>query len=39
MAHAVLLSPDRSKPDALTVVGVDRRSADFGKIVDRLDML
>jgi hypothetical protein len=27
-----------SKPDALTVIGVDRRSANFGKTVDRLDM-
>jgi len=39
LAYGVLLSPDRLKPDALTVAGVDRRSANFGKTVDRLDML
>jgi hypothetical protein len=36
LAYAVLLSPDRSKQDTLTVVGVNRRSADRGKTVDRL---
>jgi hypothetical protein len=36
LAYAVLL-PDRSKRDALTVVGVNRRSAKPGKTVDRLD--
>jgi 56kDa selenium binding protein (SBP56) len=38
LAYAVLLSRDRLKPDVLMVVGVDRRSANFGKTVDRLDM-
>jgi hypothetical protein len=38
LAYAVLLSRDRLKPDVLTVVGIDRRSANFGKTVDRLDM-
>jgi hypothetical protein len=37
LAYAFLLSPDRSKQDTLTVVGVNRRSADRGKTVDRLD--
>src|SRR5580692_8014999 len=31
LAYAVLLSRDRLKPDVLTVVGIDRRSANFGK--------
>jgi selenium-binding protein 1 len=38
LANAVLLSPDRSKPDALAVVDVDWRSANFGKTVFWLDM-
>jgi len=38
LAYTVLLSLDRSKPDALAVIDVDRRSANFGKTVYRLDM-
>ena len=32
LAYTVLLSPDHSKPDALAVIDVDKRSANFGKI-------
>ena len=38
LAYTVLLSPDRSKPDALAVIDVDRSSANFGKTVHQLDM-
>ncbi|HSU98660.1 MAG TPA: selenium-binding protein SBP56-related protein [Roseiarcus sp.] len=38
LAYTLLLSPDHSKPDALAVVDVDRKSATFGKAVYRLDM-
>jgi 56kDa selenium binding protein (SBP56) len=38
LAYTVLLSPERSKPDALAVVDVDRSSPSFGKTVYRLDM-
>jgi hypothetical protein len=38
LAYAVLLSHDRSKQDALTVVGVNRRSANRGKTVEPRDM-
>ena len=37
-AYTALLSPDRSQPDALAVVGVERGSADFGKVVHTLVM-
>jgi hypothetical protein len=37
LAYAVLLSPDRPKQGALMVVGINRRSANGGKTVDRLD--
>jgi hypothetical protein len=36
--HMPFIVAQCSKPDALTVIGVDRRSANFGKTVDRLDM-
>jgi selenium-binding protein 1 len=36
--YTVLLSPDRSRPDALAVVDVDRASKTFGTVVYRLDM-
>jgi hypothetical protein len=32
LPYAVLLAPDRSKQDALTVVGVNRRSANRGRL-------
>jgi selenium-binding protein 1 len=38
LAYTVLLSPDRSKPDALAVIDLDRGSADFSKAIYRLDM-
>ena len=38
LAYTVLLSPDRTKPDALAVVDVDKSSANFGKAIYRLDM-
>jgi selenium-binding protein 1 len=36
--YTALLSPDRSRPDALAVVDVDRSSKTFGKVLHRLDM-
>lgn len=36
--YTALLSPDRSRPDALAVVDVDRSSKSFGKMLYRLDM-
>ena len=38
LAYTVLLSSDRTKPDALAVIDVDRTSAAFGKAIYRLDM-
>jgi selenium-binding protein 1 len=38
LAYTVLLSPDRSRPDALAVVDVDKQSDNFGKAIYRLDM-
>ena len=38
LAYAVLLSLDRSKPDALAVIDVDGSSVNYGKAVYRLDM-
>jgi selenium-binding protein 1 len=37
-AWTVLLSPDRSRPDALAAVNVDRGSADYGRVIDTLVM-
>ena len=38
IAYTVLLSPDRSRPDALAVVDVDPASRKFGTVLHRLDM-
>src|SRR5881628_1709650 len=38
IAYTVLLSPDRSRPDALAVVDVDPKSKTFGSMLYRLDM-
>jgi selenium-binding protein 1 len=37
-AYIVMLSPDRSQPDALAVVDVDRASKDFGKVIHTVVM-
>jgi selenium-binding protein 1 len=37
-AYTLMLSPDGSQPDALAVVGVDRASPDFGKVVHTVVM-
>ena len=38
IAYTVLLSPDRSQPDALAVIDVDPQSASHGKVISRLLM-
>jgi methanethiol oxidase len=38
IAYTALLSPDRSRPDALAVVDVDRASSSYGTMLYRLDM-
>ncbi|MEO5658628.1 MAG: selenium-binding protein SBP56-related protein [Polaromonas sp.] len=38
IAYTVLLSPDRSRPDALATVDVDPASASYGSVLHRLDM-
>jgi selenium-binding protein 1 len=38
LAYTVLLSPDRSRPDALAVVDVDPTSKTVGSVLYRLDM-
>ena len=38
IAYTVLLSPDRSRPDALAVVDVDPKSKTYGSVLNRLDM-
>ena len=38
IAYTVLLSPDRSRPDALAVIDVDPQSPTYGTMVNRLDM-
>lgn len=38
IAYTVLLSPDRSRPDALAVIDVDPQSAAYGSVIHRLDM-
>jgi methanethiol oxidase len=38
LAYTVLLSPNRSRPDALAVVDVDPTSKTFGSVLYRLDM-
>src|SRR4029434_7476874 len=38
IAYTALLSPDRSRPDALAVVDVDPQSASYGTVLHRLDM-
>ena len=38
IAYTVLLSPDRSRPDALAVIDVDPQSAAYGTVINRLDM-
>jgi selenium-binding protein 1 len=38
IAYTALLSPDRSRPDAIAVVDVDPTSKQFGQVLHRLDM-
>ena len=38
IAYTVLLSPDRSRPDALAVVDVDAKSKSYGSVLNRLEM-
>src|SRR5687767_15328326 len=38
IAYTALLSPDRSRPDALAVVDVDPTSKTYGKVLNRLEM-
>jgi selenium-binding protein 1 len=38
IAYTVLLSPDRSRPDALAVIDVDPQSPAYGTLIYRLDM-
>ena len=38
LAYTVLLSPDKSKPDALATVDVDPASKTYGTVLSRLDM-
>ena len=38
IAYTVLLSPDRSKPDALAVIDVDPQSATYGAVINKLVM-
>jgi selenium-binding protein 1 len=38
IAYTVLMSPDRSRPDALAVIDVDPRSAAYGSVINRLVM-
>jgi selenium-binding protein 1 len=38
IAYTVLLSPDRSRPDALAVVDVDPASKTYSRVLHRLDM-
>jgi selenium-binding protein 1 len=38
IAYTVLLSPDRSRPDALAVIDVDPQSATYGSVINRLVM-
>ena len=38
IAYTALLSPNRSRPDALAVIDVDRTSKTFGTMLHRLDM-
>ena len=38
LAYTVLLSPDKSKPDALATVDVDPTSKTYGTVLSRLDM-
>ena len=37
IAYTALLSPDRSRPDALAVVDVDPKSKTYGSVLSRLD--
>ena len=36
LAYTALLSPDRSRPDALAVVDVDRSSSTYGSVLNRI---
>jgi len=38
LAYVALVNPDGSRPDAMGVVDVDPESAEFGKMVGRVDM-
>jgi methanethiol oxidase len=38
LAYTALLSPDRSRPDALAVVDVDERSATYGSVLNRVEL-
>lgn len=38
LCYTALLSPDRSRPDALAVVDVDPGSAKFGQVLHRVDL-
>ncbi|TFW10520.1 selenium-binding protein, partial [Oxalobacteraceae bacterium OM1] len=38
LAYTALLSPDRSRPDALAVVDLDPESHTYGSVLNRLDM-
>ena len=38
IAYTVLLSPDRTRPDALAVVDVDPQSATYGSVLHQLEM-
>ena len=38
LAYTALLSPDRSRPDALAVVDVDPASAKYGQVLTRVDL-
>lgn len=38
LAYTALLSPDRSRPDALAVVDVDPTSATYAKVLQRVDL-
>ena len=38
LAYTVLLSPDRSRPDALAVIDVDPTSKTYSSVVNRLEM-
>ncbi|MBK0393722.1 selenium-binding protein SBP56-related protein [Ramlibacter algicola] len=38
LAYTALLSPDRSRPDALAVVDVDETSSTYGKVLSRAEL-